>query len=292
MSLKGWWLASRPKTLTAALVPVMVGTALVYAMDYEVQWSLSIWALLGALFIQLATNFINDAMDFRKGADTEERIGPQRVTQSGVMTEKRVMGLAYVCFLLAILCGVPLVMAGGWVLVAIGLVSLLCAYAYTGGPYPLAYKGLGDVFVILFFGLVAVGGVFFLHTETYSWEAFVAGLQVGLLATVLLAVNNLRDVNQDRRVDKRTLAVRFGSRFARWQIAFLLLLTFALESFWALKGYTWTGVLPWLTLPLAFGLVRGVFNTEPSPVFNKFLARAAMIHLVFGFALSVGFFTS
>lgn len=284
--IKPWVMALRPKTLSAAIVPIVVATALVKAEGREVLWWVSICALLSAVFIQIGTNLVNDAIDFAKGADTEERIGPQRVTQSGLLKSKTVMIGGFVCFAIAASLGVPLVIQGGWPIVVIGLVSLFLGYAYTGGPFPLAYKGLGDLFVILFFGLIAVGGTYYLHTGTVSLGALVAGLQVGCLATVLIAVNNLRDAPQDARVGKKTLAVRFGERFARFEILFLILLPFVLGAFWFRNEIVNAAILPLLCVPIARRLVMGVFMYAPSPIYNRFLAMAALMQMGFGFLLA------
>ena len=287
-SLKSWAMALRPKTLTAALVPIIVATALVKAQGETILWWVSICALLSAFFIQIATNLFNDAIDFKKGADTETRIGPQRVTQSGVMTSRQVMIGGGLCLFVAFLFGVPLVIQGGWPIVVIGLVSLFLGYAYTGGPFPLAYKGLGDLFVILFFGLIAVGGTYYLHTGHWSFPSLIAGLQVGCLATVLIAVNNLRDAPQDALVHKKTLAVRFGIEFARFEILVLVILTFVLGVYWASQDVKSAALLPILSFPIARRLVMGVFKNEPSPLFNTYLAMAAALHMFFGVLLAVG----
>ncbi|PCI27500.1 1,4-dihydroxy-2-naphthoate octaprenyltransferase [Candidatus Kaiserbacteria bacterium] len=198
MILKTWVMAFRPKTLTAAVVPVFVATALLLPSDFPIRWWITLAALASALFIQIGTNLINDGIDFKKGADDENRLGPKRATQSGLLKYKTVMAMGFVSFLIAIVCGIPLVMQGGWVIAGIGVVSLICGYAYTGGPYPLAYRGLGDLFVIIFFGIVAVGGVYYLHTEGFHLDALVAGLQVGLLCTVLIAINKFNGAVSDK----------------------------------------------------------------------------------------------
>ncbi len=284
-----WISAFRPKTLTAAVVPVVVGSALIFTSSFEVRWTLTLCALFAALFIQIGTNLINDAVDFKKGADTHERLGPMRVTQAGLVSYKSVLIAAVISFALAVLCGIPLIQAGGLTILIIGLVSLLCGYAYTAGPYPLAYLGLGDLFVILFFGLIAVAGTFFLHTGEFSSGALIAGLQVGLLCSVLIAINNLRDIEGDARVNKKTLPVRFGKSFARIEIAALLLLPFLLNLFWISKGLVLAGILPMLLLPMAVKLIKQIYETEPSAKFNEFLAQAAKLHLLFGVLLSAGF---
>ena len=283
-----WLMALRVKTLTAAVVPIFVGTALVVASGHEIRWPLSIWALLSALFIQIGTNLVNDAVDFKRGADTKDRIGPQRISQSGLLSPKVVMAGAFVSFVIALLFGIPLVIHGGEIILIIGLSSLFFAYAYTGGPFPLAYKGLGDLFVILFFGIIAVCGVYYLHTLMFSWPAFVAGLQVGFLSTVLIAINNLRDIEQDRLVDKRTLAVRFGQGFARFEILFLILSSFTLLCFWALDGQWLAVILPFMSLPLCRSLLKGIYTEKPGPIYNQYLAKAALIHVLFGLQLALG----
>ena len=288
MSVGHWWQAFRPKTLSAAVVPVVVATALVFAEGYLIDWSITVFALLSALMIQIGTNLINDAIDFKKGADREDRMGPVRVTQKGLISPRWVMIGGLLSFLLAIAFGVPLVIKGGWVIVAIGVLSLILGYAYTGGPFPLAYKGWGDIFVVLFFGLVAVGGVFYLHTGEFSSPVLVAGIQVGFLATVLIAINNLRDRNQDLRANKKTLAVRFGESFARYEILFLFALSFLLLGYWWERGYVWATLLPLLSAPVAWLVTRDVWRTPPGPVYNSYLARSSLVHILFGLQMALG----
>lgn len=279
---------SRPKTLTASVVPVVVAVALAYHDFQKVNFGLLVLILLSAGFIQIGTNFANDALDFIKGADNHERLGPQRATHQGWMTPKMVLSLAGVCFFISFLCGIPLVMQGGWPIVIIGLVSLAMGYCYTGGPYPLAYKGLGDIFVLIFFGWVAVGGTYYLMTGTWNSSAFVAGTQVGLLGVVLIAVNNLRDRISDAKVGKLTLSVRLG-RLAHWEITTLVLATFALSFFWLQQGLWKPALYPTLVFPFALQLDRHVRSTVAGPIYNVYLARAAKIQLGFGALLSLGF---
>ncbi len=286
--MKTWIIASRPKTLVAAVVPIMVAICLVHSQGYPVNWSLSGLALLAALLIQIATNFFNDAIDFKKGADTNERLGPKRVTQSGDISFKKVMIAALLCCALAMAAGVPLVIAGGWPIIAVGLVSLFLAYAYTGGPAPLAYIGLGDLFVVLFFGLIAVGGVYYLNTKTYDLPTVIAGLQVGFLSTVLIVINNIRDVEQDKQVNKKTLVVRFGVPFSKIEVLVLYVLSFFLGIFWVSHEARFAFVLPFFAFSHAVRLVRLIFKTKPSEEYNKFLAKAAFIQIVFCVFLSIG----
>lgn len=283
-----WVLALRPKTLTAAIVPVVVGSAV--AAVHPAGWELwiSACALLSAVFIQIATNLFNDAIDFHKGADTHERIGPRRVTQSGLLSSKSVMTGGVIALIIAVFLGIPLVLRGGMPIVLIGVVSLALAYAYTGGPYPLAYRGLGDLFVFLFFGLIAVGGVVYLHIGEWGPNAMVAGAQVGLLGTVLIAVNNLRDFRQDRAVHKWTLAARFGPNFARAEIVLLMLAAYGLGFWWWNQGFHKAALLPLLSLPLGLAVLAGVLRSEPGESFNRFLAQAAGTQLLFGSFLTIG----
>ncbi|WP_374027908.1 1,4-dihydroxy-2-naphthoate octaprenyltransferase [Bdellovibrio bacteriovorus] len=267
----------------------MAGTALVKAIGLSWDGWVLFYALMASFLIQIGTNLVNDAVDFKKGADTEKRIGPQRITQAGILTANQVMLLGSLCFALAVMCGIPLVLKGGWVIVAIGVASVLMGYSYTAGPFPLAYLGLGDLFVIIFFGLLAVTGIVFLNTGEWLSEAFVLGLQIGLHATVLIAINNLRDHAGDRLVNKKTLAVRFGVKFSRWEIAALAFLPFVLNLYWWFEGYKIAAIVSMFALPLAVKITKNVFATEPSPAYNKFLGQAAGLHLLFGLLIAIGF---
>jgi 1,4-dihydroxy-2-naphthoate octaprenyltransferase len=288
--MKVWIEAARPKTLIAAVAPILVGTSLAAAQGHALRWHLSVFALLSALFIQIATNLFNDAIDFKKGTDNEERVGPRRITQSGLLSPKAVMAGAFVACAIAALFAIPLLLQGGAVILGIGLVSLFFAYAYTGGPFPLAYLGLGEIFVILFFGFTAVMGVYFLQTDQFDRVAALAGLQIGLLATVLLAINNLRDVEGDRKTQKNTLAVRFGQSFGRWEIAFLCFAPFVLGFAWFEFGHRWAALLPLVCLPRAILVTRGVFKNSPGPVYNAFLGQGAQLQLAFGVLMSIGLY--
>lgn len=285
--LRNWILAARPKTLTAAVIPVFAGTALAAAERIRIDWALCLFALLGALFIQIGTNLINDVADFRKGSDTAERLGPVRVTQAGLLTERQVVGGAVLAFAAAVLCGIPLVVHGGIPLIIIGIASLVAGYAYTAGPFPLAYHGWGDFFVILFFGVIAVGGSYFLQTGTMSIQALLAGVSVGSLAAVLIAVNNLRDRKGDLESGKRTLAVRFGVRFARVEIAMLALAPFAIGVYWLSRGQPLAFLLPLLALPLAMAIIRSA-RRDSGRELNRTLGKAAALHALHGILFSFG----
>jgi 1,4-dihydroxy-2-naphthoate polyprenyltransferase len=283
-----WILAARPRTLGAAVVPVAAGVALALSCG-RFDPLLSSLILACAVLIQIATNYFNDALDHAKGADTEDRLGPLRVTAARLLPASRIMAGGVVCLVLAGLLSLPLVLAGGWTILAIGAASLLCAYLYTGGPFPLAYLGLGEIFVTIFFGLLAVAGTLFLNAGEFSLASLLAGLQIGLHASVLLAINNLRDLDGDRRAGKRTLAVRFGLGWARRENAALVLAPFVLGLAWLPLGYFWAFILPLFTMPLAHWLARACLTAEPDRSVNRLLAQAAALHAAFGLTLAAGF---
>src|SRR5919107_718867 len=244
-------MAARPRTLPAAIAPVLVGTALaVTVADLRVGGFVA--ALLGAIFIQVGTNLSNDYSDARRGADTEDRLGPVRVTAGGLVPPKRVLIATYLAFGIAVLFGVYLIATAGWELLLIGIASILAGVLYTGGPRPCGYEGLGEVFVFLFFGVAAVAGSYFAQTEQWDWEAFVLSVPVGLLAASLLVVNNVRDLETDRRAGKRTLAVRLGRPRTRVLYAAMLAVAFVTAPLpWLLGGdlSPWL-LLCWLAIPL------------------------------------------
>lgn len=283
-----WILAARPRTLGAAVIPVLAGAALAFAIG-ALAPATTILILACAVLIQVATNYFNDAIDHAKGADTAERLGPLRATSGGLLSTRAMMTGGVLCLVLAAALAIPLVLRGGWPILALGLFSLLLAYAYTGGPLPLAYLGLGEIFVVLFFGLFAVAGTFYLNALEWSVAAVLAGLQIGLHSSVLLAVNNLRDLETDRAARKRTLAARFGLTFARRETAALVMAPFALGIFWMPLGFLWAFVLPLMTLPLAWGLARACLAASPDRAANRLLARAAALHAAFGLFLAAGF---
>ncbi len=289
-----WLMAARPKTLPAAAAPVLVGTA--YAATLGTFRPLTFIAtLLGALLIQIGTNLSNDYSDARRGADTEDRLGPVRVTAGGLVPPKQVLIATYVAFGLAVLVGVYLILTSGWELLLVGVLSILAGVLYTGGPKPYGYEGLGEVFVFLFFGIVAVTGTFFAQTKELTWEAFVLAVPVGLLATAILVVNNTRDLETDRRAGKRTSAVRLGRERARIFYALTVYLAFATAPLaWAFGGEHLTPwlLLPWLSLPLAAPIVRLVRNKVDGPSLNGALARTGMLQLAFCVLLSAGLLLS
>jgi len=283
-----WILAARPRTLGAAVVPVLAGAALA-AGTGAFDTVATILIVICAVLIQIATNFFNDAIDHAKGADTAERLGPVRVTSAGLLSARAVLTMGFIVLVLAVLFSLPLVVRGGWPILALGAVSLLLTYAYTGGPLPLAYLGLGEIFVIIFFGLASLAGTFYLNTLEMSASALLAGLQIGLHSSVLLAVNNLRDIDGDRAVGKMTLAARFGMNFARRENAALVLAPFVLGILWLPLGYLWVFLIPLVTLPPAWWLARACLAASPGREVNQLLAQAAALHAAFGLCLAVGF---
>jgi 1,4-dihydroxy-2-naphthoate octaprenyltransferase len=283
-------MAARLRTLPAAVAPVLVGTALA---DTEGRFRVGafIAALLGAIFIQVGTNLSNDYSDARRGADTEDRLGPVRVTAGGLVPPRQVLLATYITFGLAVLCGAYLVYVAGPALLAIGAASILAGVLYTGGPRPYGYEGLGEVFVFLFFGIVAVTGSYFVQEKSVEWQAFALAVPVGLLAAAILVVNNVRDIDTDRRAGKRTLAVRLGRPGARTLFSVMLLVAYAALIPIAFALSPWV-LLPWVTLPLAARLARTVRAHVDGPTLNAALARTGMLQLLFCVLLSAGILAS
>lgn len=287
-----WLLAARPATLPAAVVPVLVGTA-AGAMEVGAARFHAlpfVAALVAALLIQVATNFANDYSDFHRGADTAERLGPTRVTQSGLLTPPQVLRGIIVTFGAAVLLGLYLVWVGGWPILVIGVASILAGLAYTGGPWPFGYHGLGDLFVFVFFGLVAVAGSAYLQTGRWTLLALAAAIPVGLLCTNILVVNNLRDLPTDRAAGKGTLAVRIGDRATRAQYALLAAAAYVVPPTLvvARRASPWL-LLPLLTLPIAARLVRLVLGGLAGRELNVVLKRSGQLEMVYGVLLAAGF---
>ena len=290
--LRIWAMAARPRTLPAGVAPVLVGTALAgyFHIFHPLRF---VAALLGAVFIQVGTNLSNDYSDARRGADTEDRLGPVRVTAGGLVPPRQVLIATYLTFGLAVLCGVYLIVVAGWQILLIGVASILAGVLYTGGPRPYGYEGLGELFVFLFFGIAAVAGSYFAQTRAFDWESFALAVPVGLLAAAILVVNNVRDIDTDRRAGKRTLAVRLGRQRARDLYAASVYLPYPLALitwiFGPLTAWLW---LPWLTLPLATALVRLVRNHTDGPTLNQALARTVQLQLGFFVLLGAGLLLS
>ena len=285
-------MAARPRTLPAAVAPVLVGTALA-----ETRGSIDLIAfaaaMLGALFIQVGTNLSNDYSDARRGADTEDRLGPVRVTAGGLVPPRQVLVATYLSFAAAVLCGIYLIAVAGPVLLLIGAASILAGILYTGGPRPYGYEGLGEIFVFLFFGVVAVTGSYYVQRQDLPWEALVLAVPVGLLASAILVVNNVRDLDTDRRAGKRTLAVRLGRERTRTMYAAMLLAAYLTVGVpWVLGSLTAWLLLPWITAPLAARLQRTVRTHADGPTLNAALAGTGQLEFLFCVLLAVGLLLS
>jgi 1,4-dihydroxy-2-naphthoate octaprenyltransferase len=287
-----WIMAARLRTLPAAIAPVLVGTSLALGAGHFDALAF-VAALLGAMFIQVGTNLSNDYSDARRGADTEDRLGPVRVTAGGLVPPGQVLVATYVTFGLACACGIYLIAVAGWELLAIGAASILAGVLYTGGPRPYGYAGLGELFVFLFFGIVAVTGSYFVQVQQLPWQAFVCAVPVGLLASAILVVNNVRDLETDRRAGKRTLAVRLGRERTRRLYAAMLGGAFLCAPLpWLLGSMEAWLLLPWLTIPLALALVRVVRTRTDGPALNGALARTGLLQLLFCVLFSAGILAS
>ena len=282
--LKSCILASRPKTLPAAIVPVWAGCVLAWKLTGSFNLMLALCTVGGAIAIQIATNFFNDAIDARKGADTEKRLGPTRVTASGMMSSQSVMRLAMVFLVIAVGFGLVLYQARGWPVIAIGIPSLFLAYGYTGGPYPLAYRGMGELFVILFFGLVAVVGTVFIQTGGWPQEALLLGLQIGLLSAILISINNLRDREEDASTGKRTLAVRFGPKVAVAVIWLEVKIAAFAGLAWIAFGHPTLAIAGAPVFLLGLRIIWGVITFPPGPAFNRLLALGGVQLIMFAAA--------
>ncbi|MFA5060113.1 MAG: 1,4-dihydroxy-2-naphthoate polyprenyltransferase [Candidatus Omnitrophota bacterium] len=286
--LKNWLLAIRPKTLPAAIAPVIIGTAMA-ASDHRFHFFSALAALLGALLIQILANLTNDYFDFKKGADTNERIGPTRVMQAGLINSKQMkIAIAIVVGLIGLVTAF-LFFRGGIPIAIIGVLSIICAFLYTAGPFSLGYLGLGEVFVFIFFGLVAVTGTYFVQALTIKPIVLIAGIAPGLLSVAILTVNNLRDLDQDRKAGKKTLAVRFGRAFAIMEYfysiviaAFVPLILFFIT---VSHSYALTSMI---ILLLAAPAMRTVFTKTDGPVLNETLAYTGQLLFIYSLLFSLG----
>ena len=288
---RAWMLAARPATLPAATVPVIIGLGAALSDGAALRPLVFVVTLASALLIQIGTNFANDYSDFHRGADHDGRLGPLRVTQSGLISHDDVRRGIFTAFGVAALLGSYLVLVGGWPIIAIGILSIVCGLAYTGGPWPFGYHGLGDAFVFIFFGLVAVTGTAYLQSGVWSSLALSASVPAGLLVTNILVINNLRDLPTDAAAGKNTLAVRIGDRATRVQYALFTAIAYAIPAVLALRGSapgrSWL-LLPFVSLPLAFGLVRSVLGGMAGRDLNPMLRRTGLLLLSFGLLFSAG----
>jgi 1,4-dihydroxy-2-naphthoate octaprenyltransferase len=283
-----WWHAARPHTLTIAVVPVVLGTALAAAGGHSINVLVCALTLAAATLIQIGTNLHNDVGDYHRGADAVGRLGPPRPTSLGWLTPGQVRLAVSAAFACAFAIGGYLAWYGGWPILVVGILSVVSGLAYTSGPRPIAYTGLGEVFVWAFFGLVAVCGTYYLQAFGVTPAAVTAGTLVGLHAAAVLVVNNYRDLDTDQRVGKHTLAVRLGRPFSRWEYAVLMAAPYALlPVLFAQTGNGFILALPMLSAPVAIALVRRFWRESPGPVFNRILGQTAMLQVAFGMLVAV-----
>lgn len=286
-SLKAWFLASRPRTLSISFVPLVVGTILASHQVEHLNWLLLLSLFLSVPWIQIGMNLVNDALDFKVGEKSGKKIKLQR---DELLSPKQFLMGGYVCFALTLFFGIPLILAGGWFFAFLLILSIALGYLYTGGPVPLSYTGISESFILIFYGWVSTCAAYYLQTGKLNMASFLAGTQLGLLAIVPHAINNLRDYLADGLVHKKTLAVRFGPYFARWEITLCSLIPFALNLLWIEISTIWMAVLPFLVLPLIVRNLRAIWQLEPGPQYNQFLAKSAIGQLLFGCFLAFGSF--
>lgn len=286
-TIQTWLMAARPKTLPAAAAPVIAGSAVAFS-EGGFRAGPALTALLGALLLQVGANLANDVFDYYRGADNAQRLGPVRVTQAGLLTPRQVFGGMWFVFGLAALLGVYLITVAGWPVVVIGLASILAAVAYSGGPLPFGYFGLGDLVVFVFFGPVAVCGTYFVQAGTVSPGALVSSIPMGLLTTAILVVNNLRDIETDRAAGKRTLAVRLGIRGTQWEYAIVVGLAYLAPILLAVVNLApWWGLLGWLSIPRALGVWK-IVQQESGRTLNQALAGTGQVELLYGVLFGLG----
>ncbi|MCF8215652.1 MAG: 1,4-dihydroxy-2-naphthoate polyprenyltransferase [Chlorobium sp.] len=284
--VQAWMLAIRPKTLPAGAVPVVLGSALA-AADGRFRLLPALVALVCALGIQVATNFINEIYDFRKGADTSERLGPTRTVAAGIISEGLMIRVSVGLMIVVFMLGMYLVYTAGWPIFLVGVLSLLFAWAYTGGPYPIAYSGLGDIFVFVFFGLVAVGGTYYVQASDPGLPVLFAAAAPGAFSVNILLVNNIRDIATDRMVGKMTLPARIGGENARRLYVLLMALAYLMPVVVWKSGYSAWGMLSVLSFPLAYGMIRKLYAAEGRAL-NDVLAGTGKAMTVHGLLFSAG----
>lgn len=284
-----WGLAIRLRTLPAAAAGVVTGSALAWR-DGFFRLDAGLACLFTALLLQIGSNLANDVFDFERGTDTPERLGPVRVTQAGLLTPSQVRFGMYLALALAALLGLYLAWLGGWTILIVGLAAIISAIAYTGGPFPLGYYGLGDLFVFIFFGLASVAGTYYVQARSVSPATWWMAIPPGLIITAILVVNNLRDLENDRKAGKHTLAVMFGERASKVEYLICVLIAYLVMPIPVLLGLIpWTSLLTWLTLPLAIKTARIVFTQKGRPL-NGALAGTGQLALLFSLLFWLGLF--
>ena len=286
--LKNWVLASRPKTLPAAVAPVLIGTSVAY-YDNKINFIAAFIALICSLLIQIGTNFVNDLYDHLKGSDSEDRVGPERALATGIISINEMKLAIYLTFGVTFLLGLYLVNLAGWPILLVGILSIASGYAYTAGPYPLAYNGLGDIFVFVFFGVIAVVGTYYVQALQLTEMIFIASIPAGTLITNILVVNNYRDIDEDRKNNKNTLAVLFGRKFSQTQYLLQLLAAYAVPLYIFIRyEISWVVLLPLITLPLGIKLFKMLIDLKGEEL-NKTLELTAKLSVLFSILFSIGF---
>jgi 1,4-dihydroxy-2-naphthoate octaprenyltransferase len=282
-NIKIWWLAIRPKTLSLSWVPVLVGASLAWQEHGQFAWLTTLTACASALLIQIGTNLHNDAKDWERGIDRADRQGPQRATAMGWLSASQVLKAAYLSFTLAFALGLYLILVGGTLILLLGICSIAAGLAYTGGPRPIAYGNLGELFVFLFFGLGAVTGTYYLNAGIVSTKAIAIGATMGCFASAVLLINNYRDIYSDTAVGKSTLVIHVGQIAARKMYVLLIIMPYIIIAWYGIKQPLL--FLTWMTMPIAIWLIKKLFNTQPSPTCNAILAHTAQLQMLFGIFL-------
>ena len=282
-----WIIASRPKTLVAAISPILLGTALAY-YDGDFNIATFIIIIIAASLIQIGTNYCNDLFDYLKGTDNIDRLGPDRALQMGIISKEEIQKAIVFIFFLSICFGFYLALLGGWIIVLIGLLSIFFGVIYTAGPYPLAYNGLGDIFVFIFFGLVSVMGTYYLHSNNYNDNSIIIGIAAGCLSTAILVVNNLRDIDNDRKYKKNTLAVYLGKHFTKIEYLLLMLVAYIVPAYISFKfGNKASIYIVYFTMPIAIRLIIDIFY-KSNHLLNNTLEGTAKLLFLYSILFSIG----
>jgi 1,4-dihydroxy-2-naphthoate octaprenyltransferase len=290
MTFRAWLMAIRIRSLPIPTIQVATGTVLAYALTGRINILLAFFTWLIAVFITIGTNLINDVFDFEKGGDSLNRIGHLKVIRAGYLSKINMLAGGMLMFALAVTCSIPLIIESTWWMLPIISLSVVCGYCYTGGPYPISYLGLSEVFIFIFYGGVCVISSFFVQAGYISGISILLAAQMGMLAILPNALNNFRDISEDAQVQKLTLAVRFGRRFARSEILLMTLLPFILNLGWLFLGYPKVALIPLFLLPLACFFVYGVWNSPPGKVLNHYFGLSVLVHFLFGLLLGIGLF--
>jgi 1,4-dihydroxy-2-naphthoate octaprenyltransferase len=284
-SLEAWLHASRPKTWPVAILPPAIGFLMGSHFIHEIHWGLALSFFAASIFLIIGMNLINDVFDFRRGADTISRIGHLKVAAHGLLSDKQLLKGGLICLAAVLVFSIPLIWSGGAAYALLVLVAVVCGYFYT----PISYVGLSEFLIMAFYGFAATLSAYYLENRILTPESWVAGFQIGCFAVLMNALNNLRDIQDDKKGGKKTLAVRFGITFARCEIALLLFLPYLVSIYWYVHGQFFPFFLPMTTLLMAVNLARNIFRYDPSRIYNRFYGEAALLVLLFGTLFILGF---